>query len=103
MPINDVVIVLGALGTLLISVGGGLKWLLAHIDTKASAAQQVEASARRLLSDKLNDDIRILRSDIASLRSEKAVYIRRIYQLEGYIHNQPGMSIPVMDGWPPHE
>ncbi len=95
------VLVLAALGAFLVSIGGGVKWLLAHVDARATEAQLVEVQARSMLSERLNDDIRALRTDIALLRSEKAIYLRRIYQLEGFIHSQPGISIPAMEGWPP--
>lgn len=101
MTPSDISLVLAALGAFLVSIGGGVKWLLAHIDARTSEAQLIEVQARSMLSDRLNDDIRGLRADISLLRSEKAIYLRRIYQLEGFIHQQPGIEIPTMEGWPP--
>ncbi len=101
MTPSDISLILAALGAFLVSIGGGVKWLLAHIDARTSEAQLVEVQARSMLSDRLNDDIRVLRADITSMRAEKAIYLRRIYQLEGFIHQQPGIEIPTMEGWPP--
>ena len=103
MNANDIVLLLSSFGGMVIILGGGVKWLLAHIDSKTLAAQQIESNARALLSDRLNEDIRVLRAEMEVLRREKAIYIRRIYQLENFIHSQPGISIPAMEGWPPND
>lgn len=100
---SDLILILGALGTLLLSLGGGVKWLMAHVDAKTSAAQLVESEARALMSRQLHDDIRQLRLELAIVRTEKAIFLRRIYQLERFIHTQPGVDIPEMVGWPPSD
>lgn len=103
MITSDIILILGALGTLLISFGSGVRWLMAHVDAKTNAAQLVESQARALMSQQLHDDIRILRAEVASMRLEKAIFRKRIYQLERFIHLQPGISIPEMEGWPPND
>lgn len=103
MITSDIILILGALGTLLLSFGGGVKWLMAHVDAKTNAAQLVELQARTFMSDRFNEDIRMLRSEIAIMRSEKAIFRKRIYQLERFIHMQPGILIPDMEGWPPND
>jgi hypothetical protein len=103
MTPSEIALLLAAFGAFFATMGGGIKWLLAHIDAKTSEAQLQEVTARALLGDRLNEDIRMLRSDIAALRAEKAIFLRRIYQLEGFIHMQPGITIPTMEGWPPND
>ena len=98
---NDIVLLLSSIGGMFIILGGGVKWLLSHIDAKTLAAQKVELDARTQLSNGLNDDIRKLREVVDMMQKRESIYVRRIYQLEGFIHTQPGITIPTMEGWPP--
>lgn len=84
-----------------IVLGGGVKWLLTLVDAKTMAAQKIESDARTLLSAGLTDDIRKLRDVVDTMQKRESLFLRRIYQLEGFIHTQPGITIPTMDGWPP--
>lgn len=101
MTPESVTLLLGALGGFFVVIGGGAKWLLSHLDAKDAASALRESEARGELSKRLNDEISLLRSDIAKLQSDKGLYMKRIYQLEFFIRTQPGIEIPLMDGWPP--
>ena len=101
MTPQDLTLLIGAIGAFFAVLGGGAKWLLSHIDTKALASAQREESARSALSERLQQEINGLRADIAKVQAEKAIYLQRIYQLEHFIHLQPGINIPTMEGWPP--
>lgn len=83
------------------ALGGGVKWLTTHLDAKQDKAALAESEARTELSNRLHEEIRVLRIELADMRAEKRLYLRRILQLEAFIHAQPGMAIPLMDGWPP--
>lgn len=101
MTAQDISILMGAFGALLAILGGGAKWLLAHIDTKTVKFEEKEALARKLLSDRLESEIQSLRADLARVIVEKSLYLRRIYQLENFIHMRKDIDIPSMSGWPP--
>lgn len=101
MGTESIVLLLGALGTFFVVIGGGAKWMLSHLDSKDKASALREAEARTELSLRLNQEIASLRADLVRVQSEKSVFLKRIYQLEFFIHQQPGISIPHMEGWPP--
>lgn len=101
MTPESLTLLIGALGGFFVVIGGGAKWMLSHLDAKDKASALRESEARDRLSTRLNDEIALLRTDVAKLHSEKSLYMRRIYQLEYFIHTQPGVSIPTMEGWPP--
>lgn len=101
MTAQDFPVFLGSIGTFLLILGGGSKWLLSHIDAKAIKSALAEERARTELSTRLYEEIKVLREQVARMQIERNVYIRRIYQLETFIHSQPGIDIPVMSGWPP--
>lgn len=101
MSASDVSTLLAAAGGFLLVLGGGAKWLLAHIETLRLAAELKETAARSALSERLQHEISDLRQELTKLQVEKAIYLRRIYQLESLIHRLPDVEIPVMEGWPP--
>jgi len=105
MSADSITLLLGSFGSLLLVLGGGGKWLLAHLDAKDTASARREAEAREELNTRLQDEIASLRSELLALKQERAaeltLYRRRIYQLESFIHQQPGIDIPSMEGWPP--
>lgn len=101
MTPESLTLLIGALGGFLVVIGGGAKWLLAHLDAKDKASALREAEARNELIRRFNDEIASLRKDLSAVQSEKSLYLKRIYVLEYFIHNQPGISIPAMEGWPP--
>jgi hypothetical protein len=101
MTPESITVLIGALGGFLVIIGGGAKWLLAHIDSKEKSSALRESEARNDLSERLNAEISQLRQDLAKVQNEKSLYLKRIYQLEYFIHTQPGISIPAMEGWPP--
>ena len=103
MTTADLVLIFGSLGALLATFGGGVKWLMAHVDAKTNEARIIESDARTLMHERLAEDIRIVRAEMVELRREKAIFLKRIYQLERFIHLLPGISIPDMEGWPPHD
>ena len=101
MTPESLTLLIGALGGFLVVLGGGAKWLLSHIDAKDKASALREAEARIELSKRLHEEIDDLRTALTKVQSEKSLYLKRIYQLEYFIHTQPGIDIPAMEGWPP--
>ena len=53
------------------------------------------------LSERLYEELRVLRQELVETQATNRLCLRRIYQLEGFIHKQPGIESPAMDGWPP--
>lgn len=101
MTPSDIQILIGSIAGLLAVVAGGAKWLLTHIETLQIKYALTESGAREKLSDRLHEEIRVLRMQLVDQQLVSRLYLRRIYQLEGFIHRQPGISIPDLDGWPP--
>jgi len=116
MSAESLTLLIGSLGSFLLVIGGGGKWLLAHLDAKDTASALRESEARDELNSRLQQEISSLRAELLSLKQERAaelltlkqeqaaelaLYRRRIYQLESFIHQQPGLVMPIMDGWPP--
>ncbi len=97
----DVSTILTALIGMLLVMGGGAKWLIVTVDARNAKAALDQLLAREALSNRLQEEILLLRKDINLLQVEKALYLRRIYQLEGFIHKLSGVDIPDMPGWPP--
>ena len=93
--------ILGALGTFLIVLGGGIKWILSHIEAKIKESSSFAEKARNELQAKVAEEISSLKTSIMKLESLNSIYMRRIYTLESFIHKQPGIDIPDMQGWPP--
>ena len=93
--------ILAAIVTLTAIVGGAVKWVFVVIRSDQSIAALKEAEARIELSQRLHDEIRLLRGDLVLMHAEKKLFLRRIYQLEAVIHAQPNMTLPIMQGWPP--
>ena len=93
--------ILAAIVTVSAIVGGGAKWIFVVIRADQTAMALKEAEARIELSQRLHDEIRLLRVDLSVMHKEKKLYLRRIYQLEAFIHSKPGMDLPIMEGWPP--
>lgn len=94
MTPSEIQILIGSIAGLVAAVAGGAKWLLTYIESLQIKASMAEAVAREKLSERLHEEIRVL-------RIENQLYLRRIYQLEGFIHRQPGIDIPHLEGWPP--
>ena len=90
-----------AITGLLIAVGGGIKYLLGRVETRIAASAANEKEAREELAKRLNEEIRLLRVELVTAQKDKSLYLRRIYVLENFIHKQPGIEIPTMEGWPP--
>jgi len=101
MNAQDITLLLGALGAFATVFGGGAKWVLTQINAYGKEASEREEKARGQLSARLEQEISFLRMELAKVQVEKSLYLRRIYQLEHFIHCQDGLSIPEMDGWPP--
>lgn len=101
MTPEHLVAILGAFGSLLSAIGIAGAWLINRVDANAKASQQKEADAREKLAASMQTEINELRAEVAVLRSEKSIYLRRIYMLELFIHQTPGLEIPAMEGWPP--
>ena len=90
-----------AIGSFLATIGYGIKWILSHVETKISAISKKEEAARELFQGLLQAEIKDQDKKIEIMGVEKALYLRRIYQLEHFIHAIPGIFIPEMKGWPP--
>lgn len=101
MTPQDITLLLGAFGIFIGILGGGGKWLLSHIAANAAISEAREEKARNDLSLRMREEIDALRGELAKVLSEKSLYLKRIYQLEYFIHKQPGVEIPDMEGWPP--
>lgn len=101
MSAADIQILLASIGVFLVTMGAGAKWLVMYIAAKQSEAALAESTARGELSARLHEEIRVLRVELAGLHTENKTYMRRIFQLEGFIHTHPNLSIPTMEGWPP--
>lgn len=101
MSANDIQVLLGSAGAFILILSGGGKWLLTHIDALQAKSSLLESTAREALSNRLHEEIRVLRVELVESHKISRLYLRRIHQLEGFIHTQPGIDIPAMDGWPP--
>lgn len=101
MTAAEVQILIASLVALFGVMGAGAKWMLSHIDSKQLKSELSEERARTDLSNRLHDEIKVLRDQLQRLVADKSLYLRRIYQLESFIHKHPGIDIPEMDGWPP--
>lgn len=101
MTAQDIQLLVGAFCALLALVGTGAKWLIGTLEIKYTKLALGEANARDDLSRRLHEEIGVLRLELADMRAEKKLFQRRIYMLEAFIHRQPGIDIPKMEGWPP--
>jgi hypothetical protein len=101
MSMTEVQILLASIGGLLVVLGTGTSWLLKHIENLQSKEALENIKARTELAERLRSEINVLRADVAQLQDVNRLYLRRIYQLESFIHQQPGINIPSMNGWPP--
>lgn len=101
MTMTEVQILFGSLGGLLVTLGTGASWLLKHMEGLQSKAALENLTARTELGERLHIEISALRAEVAQLQGVNRLYLRRIYQLESFIHQQPGIDIPLMAGWPP--
>lgn len=105
MTPESITLLVGSLGGFLTVLGGGVAWLMSHLNAKDAASALRESEARNELNRRLQEEIAGLRSELLLLKQERAselsIYRRRIYQLEFFIHQQPGINIPTMEGWPP--
>lgn len=103
MTAQDISIILGSAVTALSIVGGGIKYLLAMVDDKNRQAAAEQLQARQELTLRLHEEIRDLRAMVVRLQSDNALYLRRIFALEAYIHSLPENKTPLPDtpGWPP--
>lgn len=86
-----------AIGGFLAVLGTGAKWLIGKVEQMFKGEQE----AREELQERLELEIHDLKKKIETLSVEKAIFLRRIYQLENFIHGLPGIQIPDMKGWPP--
>lgn len=101
MSASEIQILIGSIVGLIATLAGGCRWLLTHIEANQVKSNLVEEKARTELSNRLYEEIRVLRAELSTSIRENRVYLRRIYQLEAVIHRQPNLELPVMEGWPP--
>lgn len=85
----------------LAAIGAAGKWILMYVDGKQAASDLVESRALAALSERLHEEIRVLRLELANSHVLSRLYLRRIHQLETYIHMQSNLNMPTMEGWPP--
>jgi cell division protein FtsB len=100
---TDVNIIIMSALAVLTAIGGAGKWLLIRIDNKQAASDSAEAEARKALEDRLNEEIKALRAELEHSHALNRLYLTRIFQLEAFIHAQPGIDLPDMQGWPPNQ
>lgn len=104
MSASDINLLLTGIGGFLIIVGGAIKYLLSRVDEKNKAAANEQLAARQELTLRLHEEIKDLRGMVAKLQNENALYMRRIFALEAYIHQLPGVTqLPQTPGWPPEQ
>jgi intracellular septation protein A len=101
MTTQDIVVILGGIGTLVASLGGAVKWFLTYIDEKAAVALKAEKQARKELRDYMDQEIKHLTEQLHKVTSRESLYLKRIMVLEAYILGQKGLELPPMEGWPP--
>lgn len=101
MTVQDILMILGAIGTLVVSLGGAAKWILNYIDTKAKEALDNEKKARDELKQYMDKEIHELNEQLKVVHVKEGLYLKRIMQLEAYILGQKGLELPIMEGWPP--
>lgn len=101
MSATDIQIFLASIGGLLVILAGGTKWLLTHIETLQMRASMVEAASREKLADRLHDEIRALRRELEDSQTTSRLYLKRIHQLEAFVHRHFDVELPELDGWPP--
>lgn len=101
MTPQDATLLLGAVGAFFAALGGGAKWLLSYIETKAAASALREEKARTELSARLEYELKSLERRLDKAEQLNRLAINRIYQLEYFIDKQPGLTAPTMSGWPP--
>lgn len=94
--------IITAIAGLIVAFWTGAKWLLTHIEKLQAQAALTNVKSQSELSVRLHEEIAALRLEINLMHSEKRLYLRRIFQLESFIHNHPGVNIPVMADWPPN-
>lgn len=90
-----------SLGGLLAVIGTGIKWLLGRFEKRLQDSERAARDAREALDKRLSAEIHMLRNQINVMELQKNLFMKRIYQLEGFIHKMPGVSLPDMNGWPP--
>lgn len=104
MTVSDINLLLTGLCGLLVVVGGAVKYMLGRVDEKNKAAASEQLAARQELTLRLHEEIKDLRGMVTKLQSENALYMRRIFALEAYIHQMPGVQeLPKTPGWPPEQ
>lgn len=101
MTMTDFNTILMAALAVLAAIGTAGKWLIMYVDGKQAASDLAEAKAMTALSERLHEEIKVLRAELATSHALNRIYLRRIFQLETFIHGQPGINVPVMEGWPP--
>ena len=91
MTFQEINVILGSAGSVLLIIGGGIKYLLMRVDEKNRQAAAEQQKARTELNERLHQEITDLRT----------VVNRRVYALEAYIQAMPGVQLPETPGWPP--
>ena len=96
-----------AIGGVLVTIGGGIRWIAGRVEAQVKAAAEKEKDARDELSRMLYAEIEALKATVKELRDEnrtaakrEQLYMNRILTLEQHIIQQ-GQTLPLTNGWPP--
>lgn len=104
MSASDINLLLTGICAFLAVAGGAVKYLLGRVDEKNKAAAAEQLAARQELTLRLHEEIKDLRAMVSRLQTENALYMRRIFELEAFIHQLPGVAtLPTTPGWPPEQ
>lgn len=87
---------LTAVGLLLATGGGGIKYLMDRMDKKGEV-QQIRFDAQ---VQKLEKEIQVLREEISTMERVELLYQKRIFQLEALLERH-NIALPPLNGYPP--
>lgn len=103
----EIITLLGVLGGAFVGLGKAIQWYVARFDAKTQRAMQIESDLRRAVEKSFEERIKGLELEIGvqrrlieEMNKEKQAFLRRIYQLEAFIHASK-MDVPTLEGWPP--
>lgn len=103
----EIITLLGVLGGAFVGLGKAIQWYVSRFDAKTQRAMQIENDLRRTVEKSFEERIKSLELEIGvqrriieDMNRERQIFLRRIYQLEAFIHATKA-DVPTMEGWPP--